>query len=99
MEHIEWIVKVVVGAAAVFTAILTIARPVRKLASRFERMERHVTENYKTCLKLSVWTRELPLSERVNAGEAAIKMDVNGATAARHKINLHELEKEMNGDG
>jgi len=93
---------------AIITLLLFVARPLYKMfkqhsacsadmKARLERLERHTTDNYKAGLRMAVWSDDLPLTERVDAGEKYISLKGNGATMVRHQQNVKALEKEVAG--
>jgi len=74
------------------------ASTIKSMQDTLELHTAHNLDNYKTGLRLCVWSRDLPLVERVNAGEKYIALGGNGATAAKHRQNVSALEKEMRGN-
>ena len=55
-------------------------------------MERHLKENHLSILRLTITSRDMPLSERIAAGDEYLKEGGNGAV--RH---LYEALIEENG--
>lgn len=75
------------GTTAVYFCI-----KVHRAVDYVQRMERHLHENYLSILRLTIISQEMPLSERIAAGDEYTKQGGNGAV--RH---LYEELIRQNG--
>jgi len=74
-------------------------RPLRKLVKEFKDVKRHTRQNWMSGLKMQVWMKDLPLSERVDAGAEYVKNGGNRLTKAKHEQNEAELKRQVKGSG
>ena len=70
----------------VVTAIVTAYRFIRKWDKWREDKDRHDIENYKAILRLVIMTPEMPLSERIEAGDIYVNK-LNGNGGVKQKYN------------
>ena len=96
-EHVHWLIQGVVALAGLLVALKTIVLPIRKLVKRFGALERHTNENWMRGLRSDVWNPALPLAEKVESGAMYVKYGGNGETAAKHRRNIAELERQVGG--
>lgn len=92
----EWII----GTAAVFAALgviggvfLKIYRPIKSVLSKLDRMEKHQTETYIGMLRLTIMSEEMPLEERIAAGDKYIANGRNGAVKHKYEELLRRLDE------
>ena len=64
------------------------------LNTKIEAVEQHCLENYITDLKLIIMSEEMPLGERLRAGEKYVALGQNGEIKAKYKLLQQEYEKE-----
>lgn len=64
------------------------------LKAKIEAVEQHCLENYITDLKLIIMSEEMPLGERLQAGEKYVALGQNGEIKAKYKLLQQEYEKE-----
>jgi hypothetical protein len=87
-----WILSMLGLCAFVF-------RPIHKLAKDFKDVKRQTRQNRMSGLKIQVWMKDLPLSERVDAGAEYVKYGGNGLTKAKHEKNEAELKRQVQSGG
>lgn len=95
MEILECIIKI--GGA--ITALIVIVKAVVSLvhlADDIKDIKKHTFENYLTCLRLTVMSHDMPIGERIIAGDAYIKAGGNGEVKHYIETELHtkEVQKE-----
>jgi len=73
--------------------------PLHKLIKEFKDVKRHTRQNWMSGLKMQVWMKDLPLSERVDAGAEYVKYGGNGLTKAKHEQNEAELKRQVQSGG
>jgi hypothetical protein len=64
------------------------------LNKKIETVEQHCYENYITDLKLIIMSEEMPIGERLQAGEKYVAAGQNGEIKAKYKLLQQEYEKE-----
>ena len=92
----------IVSAAAIISAISVILtvivaayRFIRKWDKWREDKDRHDIEHYKAILRLVIMTPEMPLSERIEAGDIYVnKLNGNGAVKQKYNELLGRLQEE-----
>lgn len=91
------VVDVVIKIAAVCTAVTAIvvffAKLFKIISQTFEavkKLKEHSLENYMSTLRLTIMSEEMPIEERLNAGEKYISLGGNGAV----KCKYQQLQKE-----
>lgn len=87
------------GIAGAITAILVLIGRVlsklRKIIKMFNTLQEHTEENYLNNLRIIIMSPDMPMGERLNAGEKYIKAGGNGEVKAFYKKLLQEyLESE-----
>ena len=65
------------------------------LNTKIEAVEQHCLENYITDLKLVIMSEEMPLGERLQAGEKYVALGQNGEIKAKYRL-LQQEYKEQN---
>lgn len=77
--YIGTVASAIMSIMAVIAGIISCIRSISKVLKKLGKMEEHLTENYLSTLRLTIMSTEIPLSERVSAGEIYVKMGGNGA--------------------
>lgn len=104
MQYYETLLAI----AAVITAITTICVFIKKIAQKvtkcvnfftdlkkkIEAVEQHCFENYITDLKLIIMSEEMPIGERLQAGEKYVALGLNGEIKAKYRLLQQEYERE-----
>ena len=98
MEHFA---KIIVETAGVLGALGVIGgviakfyRMIKAVLDKVERMGKYQTENYIATLRLTIMSEEMPLEERIAAGDKYIEMGGNGAVKHKYEQLLKQLDKE-----
>lgn len=77
------------GIAGAITAILVLIGRVlsklRKIIKMFNTLQEHTEENYLNNLRIIIMSPNMPMGERLNAGEKYIKAGGNGEVKAFYK--------------
>ena len=83
------------GVAGAITAILTLIglvyRTVRKMSKEFTEMKEHNKENYLNNLRLVIMSPDMPIGERLSAGDKYIKAGGNGEVKTFYKKLQNEF--------
>ncbi len=86
---------VISAVTVVITAIVTAYRFIRKWDKWREEKDLHDKENYKAILRLVIMTPEMPLSERIEAGDTYVnKLNGNGGVKQKYKELLQRFADE-----
>ena len=78
-------------------AIWKIARPLRAIEERIKRLEGYTHNDYMNTLRLTVMSEEMPLEERLAAGEKYVREGGNGAIKAKYHILVEEYQRKNGG--
>ena len=85
-------------AGAITAIIVLISRvlsKLRKIIKMFNTLQEHTEENYLNNLRIIIMSPDMPIGERLNAGEKYIKAGGNGEVKAFYKKLLQDyLESE-----
>ena len=94
-EQIIAVAAVLTAVTVIITAIVTAYRFIRKWDKWREDKDRHDIENYKAILRLVIMTPEMPLSERIEAGDTYVnKLNGNGGVKQKYKELLQRFAEE-----
>ena len=82
MWILDLIIKIgsVIGALGIIFGLLLGALKLilRPIIQRFETMEKHSKQNYMGILRLTIMSNEMPIGERIVAGQEYLDADGNG---------------------
>lgn len=100
-EILLWLAGIATALLSIGKLINVIAKGIKKVISFFHSLRsdmdilrRHEEENYKATLRLVIMSEEMPIEERLDAGEKYVKMGGNGAVKAKYKqLQEHYTEE------
>lgn len=99
-EYFLIAVGIASGITAIWKLISLIVEKIKKCISFFtdlkkemETVEQHCLENYITDLKLIIMSEEMPLGERLQAGEKYVNLGQNGEIKAKYKLLKNEYQE------
>lgn len=82
MDIFDWIIKVgsVIGALGVIFGLVwgAIKLAIKPIVKKFETYDRHQHQNYMGILRLTIMSSEMPIGERIVAGQEYLDKDGNG---------------------
>lgn len=94
-DHIIATAAVLSAVGVIITAIVAAYRFLRKWDKWREDKDKHDIENYKAILRLVIMTPEMPLSERIEAGDVYVnKLNGNGGVKQKYKELLARFAEE-----
>lgn len=94
-EQIIAVAAVISAATVVLTAIITAYRFIRKWDKWVKQKDKHDIEQYVQILRLVVMTPEMPLSERIAAGDTYVnELKRNGAVKQKYNELLQRFKNE-----
>lgn len=99
MEVISNITQICTSLAAigsVLTIFLKVLNPLKSIESRIEKLEAYSQSDYMNTLKLTIMSEEIPLEERLIAGEKYVQEGGNGAIKVKYQL-LREEYSHRNG--
>lgn len=82
------------GYATAISAVIALFILVSKAYLIFKKQERHQKENYMAILRITIVSEEMPLSERIVAGDKYVALGGNGQIKALYKKLIEQYEKE-----
>ncbi|MBQ7115865.1 MAG: hypothetical protein IJN94_05565 [Clostridia bacterium] len=88
------IASVLTALGVIVTTAMRVYKFIRKWEKWVEEQSEHALDNYLSIKRLTIMSHEMPLSERIAAGEKYIKYGGNGEV--KHKVEelLNFLPKE-----
>lgn len=86
--------SIVTAVSAIIAFGAAFYKFVRKWDKWIENKDRHDRENYLNILRLVIMSEEMPLSERIAAGDKYIELGGNGAVKHKYQELLKKLPKE-----
>ena len=95
MENIILIASVLTSLGVIVATAIKVYKFIRKCEKWVEETNEHSRDNYLSIKRLEIISHEMPLSERIAAGEKYIKYGGNGEVKAKYN-ELLEISKEIN---
>ena len=95
MEHLKILADIctyLTVIAGFVVAVLKIARPLREIEQRIKRLESYTHNDYMSALRLTVMSEEMPIEERLAAGEKYVQEGGNGAIKAKYQLLIKEYQ-------
>jgi H+/gluconate symporter-like permease len=94
-EQIIATAAVITAITVIITTIIAAYKFIRKWDKWREEKDQHDKENYKAILRLVIMTPEMPLSERIEAGDTYVnKLNGNGGVKQKYKELLQRFAEE-----
>lgn len=85
----------IISIAALLSLLYKGYRTCCKIYESFMRIEHHQKETYIMCLKLIIMSEEMPLSERIEAGDIYVsRLNKNGAVKKKYTQLIEQYGKE-----
>lgn len=94
VEKILLIASILTALGVIIATAAKVYKFIRKWEKWVEEQSEHALDNYLSIKRLTIMSHEMPLSERIAAGEKYIKYGGNGEV--KHKVEelLNHLPKE-----
>ena len=83
--------KAIAAIAAAVVVVMKIIKPILELLKKVDKLEEHQRETYMQTLRLVITSEEMPLEERISAGDKYIQMGGNGAVKHLYQELLARL--------
>ncbi|MCH5192183.1 MAG: hypothetical protein J1F23_08480 [Oscillospiraceae bacterium] len=93
-ERIILIASVITALTVIVTFAVTCYKFIRKEEKWRETKDRHDKENYLNILRLVIMSDEMPLTERIAAGDKYIALGGNGAIKHKYQELIAQLKEE-----
>ncbi len=96
-ETVELILRVseiLAAIALIIGMVQKVIKPFKALCKQVDKIDRHETENYLSTLRLTICSEEIPLEERIAAGDKYIKLGGNGAVKHKYEQLIEQLDKQ-----
>ena len=85
-----------IGALLVIWGVVKmIVQPLLRLSHQLQELVKHDRENYLNILRLTFVSTEMPIEERLIAGEKYVGAGGNGAAKAKYEAMKKNYEKEL----
>lgn len=88
------IAEIVGAITVIIVAIRKIVKPLKELLKKIDTIDRHQRENYLMTLRLTICSEEIPLEERIAAGDKYVEMGGNGAVKHKYEELLKQLDEK-----
>jgi len=89
--------SVIVAIGSILSAIIACYRAIKKIDKKFVDIDKSLKENQLSNLRLVIVNKDMPLDERVSAGEKYVKLGGNGSVHAMVDVLTEEYKKELGG--
>ena len=90
IEALLWLAGIAGGTLTIWQLIEKIAKPIAARNRAVSKMLEHDREQYLAILRLTIMSSDMPISERLLAGEKYITAGGNGDVAAYYKKLIAE---------
>lgn len=95
VEIIVLAASIITSLSIIITAVVTAYKFIRKWDKWVKQKDKHDIEQYVQILRLVIMTPEMPLSERIAAGDTYVnKLDRNGAVKQKYNELLQRFKTE-----
>lgn len=93
-DNILVVASIITALTVIYGFLFKIYNFFRKLEKKYDEMNRLLKKNTLYVLKLAVLNEELPLVDRIHAGEQYIELGGNGLIRKKYEHLLKEYERE-----
>lgn len=94
IETILWFAGIVTALVTIFGAVYKyIYKPIHTVMQQFQQIREYQHADYLCTLRLTIMSEEMPLEERIAAGDKYIAEGGNGAVKHKYEQLLKELDK------
>ena len=93
-DKIILIASVLTALTVIIATAMRVYKFIRKWERWVEEQSEHALDNYLSIKRLTIMSHEMPLSERIAAGEKYIKYGGNGEVKHKYEELLNHLPKE-----
>lgn len=94
LEKIIIIGSALTALSVIIATMIRLYKFIRKWEKWVEEQSEHALDNYLSIKRLTIMSREMPLSERISAGEKYIKYGGNGEVKHKYEELLTFLPSE-----
>lgn len=95
IEEISSILQLVVVIGTLIGSVWRVTKPFRAISSRLEALEEFCHNDYLSTLRLTILNDDVPITERLAAGEKYVKEGGNGAVKVRYHMLQEEYEHQQ----
>lgn len=94
-NNIIFIASVITALTVIFVTVVKVYKFVRKCEKWIEKKDKHDEAQYRDILRLIIMTPEMPLSERIAAGDVYVnQLHGNGGVKQKYLELLHRFSEE-----
>lgn len=89
-------VAVILGYLAEIAAFaFAVYKICKKIDKKLETIESHMTENYVDIKRLTFVSKDMPIGERLDAGEKYVKAGGNGEVKVQYNVLKKQYEEQL----
>jgi H+/gluconate symporter-like permease len=94
-DNVLLIASILTALTAIIATVIKVYKFVRKCEKWIEKKDKHDEAQYRDILRLIIMTPEMPLSERINAGDIYVnKLNGNGGVKQKYLELLDKFAEE-----
>ena len=94
-EKIILIASIISGLTVIIGTCVKVYKFIRKWEKWVDEQSEHSLDNYLSIKRLTIMSHDMPLSERIAAGEKYVKYGGNGEVKHKYEELLNQLPKEF----
>ena len=99
MEWLEWVIKIGAAVAAVIAlwrGVVAVVHTIDEVKNDIKELKDHSKENYLGIKRLTVMSRDMPIGERIVAGDDYIKAGGNGEVKhyIEQKLHINDVQND-----
>lgn len=95
MEALKDIAVILGYLAEIAAVIVAVYKIGKKIDKKVERIENHMTENYVDIKRLTFVSKDMPIGERLDAGEKYVNAGGNGEVKVQYNVLKKEYEEQL----
>ena len=95
METVLLVASVLTALGVIIASAVKVYKFIRKCEKWIDETNEHSLDNYLSIKRLTIMSHEMPLSERIAAGEKYIKYGGNGEVKHKYEELINQLPKEF----
>lgn len=95
IETVKEIAAFITAASTIAGFFVAIYKVFKKFDKKLSNIEEHTKENYIDIKRLTFVSKDMPIGERLDAGEKYVKSGGNGEVKVQYKVLKKEYEEEL----
>lgn len=95
MDTLSDVAVILKNIAEIAAFIFAIYKICKKIDKKFDTIESHMTENYVDIKRLTFVSENMPIGERLDAGEKYVKAGGNGEVKVQYNVLKKQYEEQL----